>query len=181
MLIEILLQIHEAEIEASQQYDDQEFEKESNILKKLNETAEKPFTKKKETRLPKKNGSFAKTGKTKKKPDGSLYIESIKADKTLDSTDSCLEFLLVSFCKHFSLRPKQAAGLLTQGGKYLAYVIAKGLKGKHGPIILWYQEIYGFISHLLKLISLEEANGSVPLMLASLKSGFNSKSLETVL
>lgn len=119
--------------------------------------------------------------KKKKKPDGALYIEAVDGKKSLEETETCLEFLLVSFCRHFSLRPKQAAGLLTQNGKYLSHVISKGLKGKHDPIINWYQEIYSVQAHLIKLMSQEEASGSIPLMLSSLRSGFLSKNLDTVL
>ena len=183
MVVEILQQIREAEKSTAQELDEKESEKSPLSSRRLNisvessmsTTSKKPSTKVK--KLTEKSTSY----RTKKKPDGTLYIESIRVDKTLESTETCLEFLLVSFCKNFSLRPKQAAGLLTQGGKYLAYVISKGLKGKFNPIINWYQEIYSNISQLLRLILNEEASGSVPLMLASLKSGFNSKNLDTVL
>ena len=187
MVVEILTQIYNAELSAEQSLELQElqdFEKDSQASKKLNISVDSSVPRKKQTTSrvkPKSIDKSASIKNNKKKPDGTLYIESIRADKSLDSADSCLEFLLISFCKNFSLRPKQAAGLLTQGGKYLAYIISKGLKGKFNPIISWYQEIYANISHLLKLVSNEEASGSVPLMLASLKSGFNSKNIETVL
>lgn len=92
----------------------------------------------KEEKLPNIHNRENKSVKTKKVrvgPDGALFIESIDAEKPLEKSDSCLEFLLISFCKHFALKPKQAAGLLTQGGKYLTHVIAKGLRGKHQPIV----------------------------------------------
>ncbi|CAG9312103.1 unnamed protein product [Blepharisma stoltei] len=122
-----------------------------------------------------------KPKKARAGPDGALFIESIDAERALDKSETCLEFLLTSFCKHFQLKPKQAAGLLTQGGKYLAHVIAKGLRGKHNPIVTWYQSIYANIRHLVKLIAQEEANGSINLILSSLKSGFISKHIETAL
>ena len=114
-----------------------------------------------------------------KNPKDGLYIESIDPDSELTSASSCLEFLLISFCKDFNLKPKQAAGLLTQSGKYLDHVVSKGLKGKHQPVQSWYQHIFAASSHLVQLIIREEAAGSVNMMLSALRSGFYSKSLET--
>lgn len=108
-------------------------------------------------------------------------IDSIKPEKPLDQCETCLEFLLVSFCRHFSLRSKQAAGLLTQGGKYLTFVISKGLKGKHGPIVSWYSEIYSNLPTLLELLIQEITQGSIEIILSSLQSGFLSKNSDTVL
>ena len=72
--------------------------------------------------------------KPKIAPDGALYIESLDPRRSLQDTDTCLEFLLLSFCQNFDILPKQAAGLLTQGNKFLAHIIVKGLKGDHLPI-----------------------------------------------
>lgn len=96
----------------------------------------------------------------------------------MEDTSSCLELLLASFGKHFALKPKQAAGLLTQNGKYLSHVIVKGLRGKFEPIIAWYQDIYAHIKKVLQLIEEEEASGSLNLMLSALRPGFVSKSIE---
>lgn len=112
-------------------------------------------------------------------PDSTLFIESILPSKNLHETETCLEFLLVSFCKHFKLKPKQAAGLLTQGGKYLAHVLAKGVRGKHDLIVAWYQEIFSNARHLVQLMAKEEANGSLSLILSALKTGLVSRSVDT--
>ena len=50
------------------------------------------------------------------------------------------------------LKPKQAAGLLTNNNKYLAVVVMKGFKGDFRPIINWYQEIYSQTRHATQLI-----------------------------
>ena len=121
----------------------------------------------------------AKPPKAKAGPDGALFIETIDASKSLSATSSCLEFLLVSFCQHFGLKPKQAAGLLTQGGKYLAHIIAKGLRGKYEPVVEWYQAVYSNVKQLLTVVMKEEANGSINLILSTLRPGFISKSFET--
>lgn len=182
MVVEVLKKMYDAEKKAQIGSDDENYEQESFVSKVLSDAFSKSVSSKKSTIVPRAKKPVEKPlPKSKKRPDGSLYIEAVRADKPLETTDNCLEYLLVSFCKHFSLHPKQAAGLLTQGGKYLSYVISKGLKGKHGPIITWYTELYSTLPHLIRLISNEQASGSLPLMLGSLKSGFNSKNLEVVL
>jgi hypothetical protein len=120
-----------------------------------------------------------KQPKPSNSPDSTLFIESILPSKNLHETETCLEFLLVSFCKHFKLKPKQAAGLLTQGGKYLAHVLAKGVRGKHDLVVAWYQEIFSNARHLVQLIAKEEANGSLSLILSALKTGLVSRSVDT--
>ena len=158
MVQEVLLQILEAESNYSTQSNSNRVSSSSTSLK-TDDSRELP---------------------TSDSSDG-LKIESIKGDTPLPTTQSCLEFLLVSFCKCFQLQPKQAAGLLTQNGKYLGHVIVKGLKGKHEPIINWFQEVFANLKHLVNLIEKEEVNGSVVLVLSSLKAGFLSKSLESAL
>lgn len=111
-------------------------------------------------------------------PDGALFIESIEPNKSLTSTKTCLELLIVSFSQSFSLRPKQAAGLMTQGGKYLAHIIVKGLKGQYEPVVKWYQALFAVLKHLMGLIVKEEVNGSVSLILSTLRPGLLSRNLE---
>lgn len=119
--------------------------------------------------------------KAQKHLNGELVIESVSANIPLDATESCLEFLLVSFCKHFKMHPKQSAGLLTQSGKYLSYIISRGLKGKHTTIILWYDDILRNSFYLVQLIIKEINQGSIDLILSALMPGLGSKNLETVL
>lgn len=111
---------------------------------------------------------------------GELIIEAINGTIQLETTKTCLEFLLVTFCKHFNLHPKQAAGLLTQSGKYLAYICSKGFKGKHEVIGFWLSDMLKYSDHLVDLISNESQKGSLNLILTSLCHCFNSRSLENV-
>lgn len=69
-------------------------------------------------------------------PEGGVIIDSIDSSKPLFEADTCLEFLILSFCHNFNISPKQAAGLLTQGYKYLAHIVAKGLKGDFEPVVI---------------------------------------------
>lgn len=117
--------------------------------------------------------------KPKLAPDGALYIDSLDSKRDLAKTESCLEFLLVSFCQSFDLQPKQAAGLLTQGNKFLAHVIVKGLKGDHSKIHNWYLNLYKNSFHLSGLIEVELAKGSLNMIFSSIKPGFLSKNIKT--
>lgn len=160
IVIEVLKQIFEAEQKAL---------KESKSKKTASVKSSKRSIKKKE-----KVGVKRGIGKE------ALYIEAIDQEKELNECENCLEYLLVSFCKNFSLKPKQAAGLLTQAGKYLDHVVSKGLKGNHQPVQAWYQDIFSSIPQLVSLILSEEVSGSVSMILSALRSGFSSKSFETV-
>ena len=124
------------------------------------------------------NGGTLRLPRARAGPDGALFIESIAPSKALTATKSCLEFLIVSFSHHFGLKPKQAAGLMTQGGKYLAHILVKGLKGQYEPVVSWYQAVFSALKHLLTLIIKEEVNGSVSLILSTLRPGLLSRNLE---
>ena len=84
------------------------------------------------------NDNFKKPRSTNKitvKENG-VAIDSIEDEKPLTDSESCVEYLILSFCHNFSLKAKQGAGLLAQGCKYLAHLIAKGLKGDFEPVRL---------------------------------------------
>lgn len=121
-----------------------------------------------------------KSKKPRMAPDGALYIESIDAKRDLIHTNSCLEFLILSFCQCFSIPPKQAAGLLTQGNKYLAHIIVKGLKGSHEKVQDWYSLFIIKFSKLKLLIEAELSKGSLNLILNAIKPGLLCKKQKTV-
>lgn len=112
--------------------------------------------------------------------DGGLIIENIDDQKSLMDAESCLEFLLLSFCHNFSLKPKQGAGLLAQGYKFLAHIVAKGLKGDFEPVRMWLQEIYTYTNKLTDLIHIELSDGSLHSVMSALKPGILSKDQEVV-
>lgn len=59
---------------------------------------------------------------------------------------------IIILSKHLALNPKQTAALFTHGNKYLAHVLAKGVKGLYEPILGFYQEIYSNIAVLVRLL-----------------------------
>ena len=113
--------------------------------------------------------------------DGSLFIESIYVSRPLEEADSCLEFLLLSFCQHFRITPKQAAGLLTQGNKYLAQILGKGLKTDFQPVRNWYKDLKRCAKTLIELILKESQSGSLTLVLSALRPGLLSRSEAVIL
>lgn len=78
------------------------------------------------------------------------------------------------------LRPKQAAGLLTNNNKYLAVAVVKGFKGDFKPVTTWFQDIYAESRHAAMLIEKEERakGGSLHSMLNTLRVGFHSRNVE---
>ena len=66
---------------------------------------------------------------------GGLDIGDMDAERRPNETESCLEFILNVLSKAFGMKPRQAAGLLTNANKYLNHAIIKGLKGDFEPVV----------------------------------------------
>ena len=153
MLTEVLKQLYEAEYERSI--------KSSRSVRELKEMQDPD-----------------RLSKEKEPKEPGLLIESIDERKPLSESESCLEFLILSFVHNFSLKPKQGIGLLAQGCKYLAHIVAKGLKGDFDPVRLWLSEIYSEADKLSKLIMREQKEDSLQFVMNALKPGFLSKDSE---
>lgn len=80
-----------------------------------------------------------------------MAINDIDPKKPLNATSSLLEFFLTGLSRHLSLTPKQAAALLSNGNKYLAHVVVKGVKNDFVPIANWLSEIYANTEKVLHL------------------------------
>lgn len=103
-------------------------------------------------------------------------LKKISIKKPLTKTVTSLEFLLVTISKNFELKIKQSAALLTNGSKYLAHVIAKGVKGDYEPIIAWYRELYTHTDHIVTLLRAGDTKQVFPFLMNSFKPGLVSKS-----
>jgi hypothetical protein len=99
----------------------------------------------------------------------------------MEDATSCIELLLTSFCKHFRLKPKQAAGLMSQKAKYLTHIIVKGLRGRFEPIVGWYQDLYAHLSTIVQLVQRGEGKDSLPFILTALRPGLVSRSIEVTI
>ena len=70
-------------------------------------------------------------------------------------TESTLEFILNTLCRALSMKPKQAAALLTNNNQFLTHCVVKGVKGRYEPMISWYQDIYQHSRHLSVMLEVE--------------------------
>ncbi len=82
-------------------------------------------------------------------------ILTMNAEREIVDTESSLELILNTLCKAFSMKPKQAAALLTNNNQFLIHSIVKGVKGRYEPLISWYQDLYANSRHLTNLLELE--------------------------
>ena len=112
--------------------------------------------------------------KPKSTEDGSLFIESLDVVRPLAQADSCLEFLLLSLCQAFRLKPRQAAGLLTQSNKYLTQILERGLKTDFQPVLNWVQSLQNAVSALILLLAQEDRAASI-LVLSAFRPGLLSR------
>lgn len=80
-----------------------------------------------------------------------LVLDHIDPNRSLDDSKSGLEFLILTLCKVFHIKPKVGAGLLTQNYSYLKQVISKGIKGDYEPINAWYDMLKSNIQTIIKL------------------------------
>lgn len=69
-------------------------------------------------------------------------IMSMDVKKEPSETESTLEFILNTLCRALSMKPKQAAALLTNNNQFLTHCVVKGVKGRFEPMVSWYQELY---------------------------------------
>ena len=119
--------------------------------------------------------------KTKAPAVKSDAVDMTKLDQKKDpaSADSSLEFLLLLLCQSLNLPPNEVLGLFTNQNKYLAHVIAKGLKGDFTQVIQFYSSIRD--SYMPKMLSLFEHDPkSESFTLYALKPGLVSKNKEVV-
>ncbi|CAD8119075.1 unnamed protein product [Paramecium sonneborni] len=101
-----------------------------------------------------------------------ISIDEIDPEKPLNQTQSLLEFIIVSLCKHFTLKPKQAVTLLNQNYKQLSNVLIKGNKGFKN-VINWLMELSKYINHIIKFVTYK-----IDILLTLLKAGLVSQSNE---
>ena len=71
----------------------------------------------------------------------SIDITNIDPKTDLDNLNNILEFFIVSICRYLELKPRQAAGLLSDNRKYLLQVVTRGIKNDYSKILKWYQEL----------------------------------------
>lgn len=66
-------------------------------------------------------------------------MNDINDAKDLSEAETTLEFILVGLSKNLGIKPKQAAGLLSNNHKYLIHIAVKGMKGSdYSKMQAWY-------------------------------------------
>ncbi|CAD8193766.1 unnamed protein product [Paramecium pentaurelia] len=101
-----------------------------------------------------------------------IGIDEIDPEKPLNQTQSLLEFIIVSLCKHFNIKPKQAVGLLNQNYKQLSNILIKGNKG-FKSVTNWLMELSKHINHIIKFVTYK-----IDILLSLLKAGLVSQNAE---
>ncbi|CAD8162425.1 unnamed protein product [Paramecium octaurelia] len=101
-----------------------------------------------------------------------IGIDEIDPEKPLNQTQSLLEFIIVSLCKHFNLKPKQAVALLNQNYKQLSNILIKGNKN-FKTVTNWLMELSKHINHIIKFVTYK-----IDILLSLLKAGLVSQSTE---
>lgn len=106
---------------------------------------------------PLSNGGRSQPSQKKTVKDG-VDIMQMDTQKEPSHTESTLEFILNTLCRALSMKPKQAAALLTNNNQFLIHCVVKGVKGRFEPMINWYQEIYQYSRHLSMILEIEIDN-----------------------
>jgi len=78
----------------------------------------------------------------KKEVKDGVDIMQMDIEKEPSATESTLEFILNTLCRALSMKPKQAAALLTNNNQFLIHCVVKGVKSRFEPMINWYQEVF---------------------------------------
>lgn len=125
-------------------------------------------------------GAKKRQKKNKLLGEGALLLDDLDLSMSLSNCESTLEFLIISFCKVFNITTKTAAGLLMQSGKYLTQILSKGLKGKIGPVLEWYDLLTQDAESLVELIEKERNSGALQVVLGSVKGGLMGKEFVVV-
>lgn len=106
--------------------------------------------------------------------DPGVNIAELNLSKDLAEAENCLELLLIAMSRAFVIQPKQAAGLITDGSKYLAGILVKGIMNEFAPVELFLTDFYSASGHFTALIQREEP-GTIEMVLNMLKPGLYSK------
>lgn len=103
-----------------------------------------------------------------------IELNHINENKNLNDADTLLEYFLISLCKPFNIKIRQAAGLLANNRKYLIQVANKGLKGNFSRLLAWYTSISFSSKHLFNLVRSSKQDAKT-MCYATISCGLYSK------
>ncbi|CDW79816.1 UNKNOWN [Stylonychia lemnae] len=106
-------------------------------------------------------------------------LNDINESKDIAFSETTLEFILLSLSRSLQIKPKQAAGLLSNNHKFLVHIAVKGMKGNdYTKIQQWYLDIYQNTQLLIQLIDNEKDQNAMKLTLNILKCGLFSQNID---
>ena len=93
---------------------------------------------------------------TNQKNNDTVNINNIDPNKNYEDCTTALEFFILSLCKNFNMKPRQAVALLSNNRKYLSIICNKGLKGDFSKIKKWLYDLNSNCDIMMKLINTSE-------------------------
>ena len=90
------------------------------------------------------------------KNNDTVNINNIDPNKNYDDCTTVLEFFILSLCKNFNMKPRQAVALLSNNRKYLSIICNKGLKGDFSKLKQWLYDLNSNCDIMMKLINISE-------------------------
>ena len=87
------------------------------------------------------------------KMNDTVNINNIDPNKIYEECNTALEFFILSLCKNFEMKPRQAVALLSNNRKYLSIICNKGLKGDFSKIKRWLNDLNANSEIMIKLIN----------------------------
>ena len=93
---------------------------------------------------------------TTQKNNETVNINNIDPNKSYNECSTALEFFILSLCKNFSMKPRQAVALLSNNRKYLSIICNKGLKGDFSKLKKWLYDLSSNFDTMIRLINISE-------------------------
>ena len=97
-----------------------------------------------------------KNMQTSQKGNETVNINNIDPNKNYNDCNTALEFFILSLCKNFDMKPRQAVALLSNNRKYLSIICNKGLKGDFTKIKKWLYDLNSNSDIMVRLINISE-------------------------
>ena len=81
-----------------------------------------------------------------------INLNTLNVNKAYNECKSPLEFIVVSLCRAFSLKPRQSVALLSNNRKYLSILCNKGMKGSFNCVHRWLDDMNTYRFDLVNIL-----------------------------
>ena len=82
-----------------------------------------------------------------------INLNTLNVNKAYNECKSPLEFIVVSLCRAFSLKPRQSVALLSNNRKYLSILCNKGMKGSFNSVHRWLDDMNTYRFDLVNILN----------------------------